>query len=52
MFKDLMERVGYINDYNFDWCNFQEQKHYNSNSLRIIVEKEGEEIPYSEFKKK
>ena len=52
MFKDLMERIGFTYDYNYDWVSLNEQKQFDTNNLRIIIQKEGEEIPYYEFKNK
>ena len=52
MFKDLLERIGLSNDYNFDWCEFPEQKHFDTENIRIIVEADGEEIPEFRFRGK
>jgi len=44
IFRDLFDRLGYANDYAYDWCNFNERKKFDSLACTLLIEKDGDEI--------
>ena len=44
LFRELFDRVGFVWDYNYDWCNFEIKKQIETPSLQIKIERKGEEI--------
>jgi hypothetical protein len=47
-----MDKVGFTYDSNYDWCNFPKRKHLDNSTLTISIEKDGDEIPGWEERKK